>query len=551
MHQSAVRRSGLGLCLLAIMAVSSQAYAAGEAIFNVKDYGATGNKADDARPAIQKAIDACAAAGGGIVYLPPGQYTSGTLHLRSHVRFRLEAGATLFASPDPKSYDTGGIDSKAALLYAENVENISLEGRGTVDGQAEYDWRDDNIDDAFLRQTKALMKSQGKSIRRPFPKGFPARTIFPHLVWFGGSKDIRITGLSFIASPSWTMAISACERVVVDGIYIYTKLNEAVWADGIDLAGCKDVRIANCTIETGDDCIVFVSFDAWGPALPCENITITNCRLSSSANAIKFSEGNSKGVRNVTVDNCVISDDSSGFAFLVSDGGFISDVVISNITMDLRRFDWYFGQGGPMGFVLKRRSEWAGQPVTKGGGPSPGSIRNVLIRNIIVHAKGGLHISGHPDSWLDGVTLENFKMFVSTDPSAPFDRATHAMEFHWAKNLKLKDIEVYWEEPGSKTWQSALYLEDVQGLELEGFAGRQGWEERDTPAVVLDKVADAVVRDSRALEGTNVFLKVTGQDSRDIVLYRNDLRNAKVPILLDKDLDKKTVREFNEIVTQP
>ena len=156
------------------------------------------------------------------------------------------------------------------------------------------------------------MLAQGKSILRPFPKGHPGRTVYPHLVWLGQSKDIHITGLSFIDSPSWTMAFHACERIVIDGIFMRTKLDEAVWADGIDLDGCKDARIANSTIETGDDCIVFISGDFWGPARICENVTITNCRLSSSANAIKFSEGNVKGVRNVVVDNCVISDDSSG-----------------------------------------------------------------------------------------------------------------------------------------------------------------------------------------------------------------------------------------------
>src|SRR2546430_15480970 len=83
----------LGVTLfMSVGAVVSQAKAD---IFNVKDYGATGKKADNARTAIQKAIDACAKAGGGIVYLPPGDYTSGTIHLRSHVRFWIEAGATL------------------------------------------------------------------------------------------------------------------------------------------------------------------------------------------------------------------------------------------------------------------------------------------------------------------------------------------------------------------------------------------------------------------------------------------------------------------------
>jgi polygalacturonase len=80
--------------------------------------------------------------------------------------------------------------------------------------------------------------------------------------------------------------------MVIDGVYIRSSLKEAVWADGIDPDGCKDLRISNCTIETGDDALVFYSMNWFGPALPGENITVTNCRLSSASSAIKFCDGN-------------------------------------------------------------------------------------------------------------------------------------------------------------------------------------------------------------------------------------------------------------------
>ena len=99
------------------------------AVFNVRDFAASGQKDDNAQAALQQAIDACAAAGGGTVYVPPGAYTTGTLHLRSHVRLHVEAGATIYSSKDPAAFD------KRALFYAEGVENITLEGRGVVDGQ--------------------------------------------------------------------------------------------------------------------------------------------------------------------------------------------------------------------------------------------------------------------------------------------------------------------------------------------------------------------------------------------------------------------------------
>src|SRR5450755_3233696 len=96
-------------------------------VFNVKDYGASGRKADNARPAIQQAIDACGKAGGGTVYVPPGEYTSGQLHMRSGVRLLVEAGATIFASLDGHEFDS---ERTAALIYGEDLHNIALEGRG-------------------------------------------------------------------------------------------------------------------------------------------------------------------------------------------------------------------------------------------------------------------------------------------------------------------------------------------------------------------------------------------------------------------------------------
>jgi hypothetical protein len=507
----------------------------------VKDYGATGIKSDDARAAIQKAIDACAKAGGGMVYLPPGEYTSGTLLLRSHVRLHIEAGATLFASPDPAAYDYGKIPSKAALLYGEDVENVSIEGRGTVDGQAEYEWRPDNFERGFSH--KLMMEKLGKSLMRSFPKGHPAREVFPHLVWLGRCKDVHITGLTFLRSPSWTMALYDCERMVIDGLYIYTSLKDAVWADGIDIDSCRDIRIANCRIETGDDCIIFISEHSWGPPRLCENITVTNCVLSSASAAVKFSEGNRLGIRHIAIDNCVITDTNRGFVFTITTGGYITDVIISNLTINLHRYEWFWaGDGQPFYFRITRESEW-NKVSPKPGEPPPGHISNVMIQNVIAHAQGGSLIAGHPESWLDGVSIENIKLFLAADPAAPYELTTHALDFRWAKNLKVKNVEVNWEKPVADKWESALSFEDVSGLTLDGFEGRQAWPERDVPAVVFNKVSDAVVRNSRALEGTKTFLKVSGKESREIVLYGNDLRKAKAAYQLDKDVANDAVKK--------
>ncbi len=516
------------------------------AVFNVRDYGASGKKSDDARPAIQKAIEVCAAAKGGTVLIPAGEYTSGTLRLRSHVRIEIAAGATLFASTNPAAYEYEAIVAQAALFRGEDIIDVAIAGAGTIDGQAEYEWRDDDVEKGFSH--KETMLALGKSLRRSFPKGLQQGAVLPRLAWLGRCKDVKFTGLKWLHSPSWTINLYACDRVTFDGLYVHTSLKEGVWADGIDLDGCKDVSISNCTIETGDDCIIFISSNVWGPARRCENITVTHCRLSSASAGIKFSEGNRAGVRNVRVSDCVLTNVNRGVVFYCTlQGGDISDVVLSRLTIDCSRFDWFWaGDGQPFHFRVAPLSELNKEPA-KPGEPPPGTVRNITIRDITAHAKGTSRVYGHATSQLDGITFENIKLFLAADPSAPFDYADHAFDIRRAKNLKIKGLEVNWEKPALPAWQSALYLEDITGLTLDGFAAR-GAPGENHPAVVLNKVAEASIRRARALEGTSIFLKAMGQESRGIRIQGNDLRHAKIPFQIDGQLPAGAVKLLDNLL---
>ncbi|HWF46951.1 MAG TPA: glycosyl hydrolase family 28 protein, partial [Bryobacteraceae bacterium] len=402
--------------LLGLLAICGAMLGA-QPVFNVKDYGATGLKSDNARAALQQAIDACGKNKGGTVYIGPGEYTTGQLHLRSGVRLYLDASATLFASLDDAEFDTS---PKSALISGEDLHDIAIEGRGTLDGQATYEWRTNNFTDYYILQNQRLMEAVGKPLLRPFPRGFPNEKIYPRMVLLLRCTDVRITGLKFLRSRSWTINPYACRRLVIDGIYIYSSQKEGVWADGIDPDGCQDVRISNATIETGDDALVFYSATIWGPALPTENVTVTNCRLSSASSAIKFCDGNSNAIRRINIDNIVITNSNRGIAFMVFDGGIVEDVVISNLTIETRRFDWFWwGDGDPLHFNIKRRSEVDG--VKRANEPAAGKIRNVIIQNVIAHGAGASVINGHPASWLEGVRLDNVKLFLSHDPRAPYE----------------------------------------------------------------------------------------------------------------------------------
>ena len=457
------------------------------AIYNVRDYGANGKKDQNAQSAIQQAVDACAAAGGGQVYFPPGEYTSGTIHLKSHVRIHIEGGATLYSSKNPADFD------KRGLLYGEDLENITIEGRGTVDGQADYEWRLSDIKDWYIYPNQVRWEKAG----RPLMRSFPTANSVGHLVLLIRCKDVLIRSLSFVRSPSWTMHPWGCERLVIDGVYISTSLRDGVWADGIDPDGCKDVHITNCTVETGDDALVFYSSSIYGPARACENITVTNCRFSSASSAIKFCDGNLLAIRNVLIDNCAITNSNRGIAFMVFDGGIIENVVMSNLTVECKRFDWYWwGDADPLHFNLIQRSEI--DPNTdKSKEPPVGAIRNVILRNVFASGVGACLIHGHKDSPLENITLENVRLAVSSDPGSPLQKSGHALTIENARSFRMKDVEVAWEAPVSDEWQSALMVENVHGLTLDGVITPQAPNTNGALPVVYKNVNGLENRNSR------------------------------------------------------
>jgi hypothetical protein len=468
-------------CLLTVVTLSAGLLSA-QSVFNVKNYGATGHKAGNARTAIQQTIDACGKAGGGTVYIGPGEYTTGQLHLRSGVRLYLEAGATLFASLDGAQFDPA---PKSALISGEDLHDIAIEGRGTLDGQSSYEWHPNNFTDYYILSNQHLMEATGKPLMRPFPHGFGHEKIYPRLVLLLRCNDVRITGLKFLRSRSWTINPYACKRLLIDGVYIYSSQKEGVWADGIDPDGCQDVRISNSTVETGDDALVFYSADIWGPALPVENVTVTNCRFSSASSAIKFCDGNSNAIRRVNIDNVVITNSNRGIAFMVFDGGIVEDVVLSNLTIETRRFDWFWwGDGDPLHFNIKRRSEVDGNK--RANEPAAGKIRNVIIQNVIAHGTGASVINGHPDSWLEGVRLDNVKLFVSSDASAPYEHTATALTVREMRGLRMSNVEIDWEKPFAATWSNGLSLDQVKDAVLDRVEVHPAPGSKSQPVLLTD-----------------------------------------------------------------
>lgn len=515
----------LGVCLLSINTFS-------QIIYNVKDYGATGKKEQNAQASIQKTIDACTANGGGIVYLPPGDYTSGTIQLKNNVRFRLEAGATLFSSKDSAAF------YKPTLIYAEDANDISIEGRGTIEGQAGYDWKLNYIHDDLIRANLEAEQATGKPLMRSFPK----HDQYGHLIFLLNCKNVRIEGISLLHSPSWTLYPVHCQQLVIDGINIYTDTKYAVWADGIDPDGCQHVRISNCNIETGDDALVFYAMDWYGPAQPCDDITVTNCRFTSASCGIKFCDCNIGGLRHITIDNCVIEGSNRGIGFMDYYGGDVSDIVLSNLVINCIRYDWFWwGDGDPFYFDVRKRRE-VNRDIDPKLDTKAGKIQRVLITNIIATGKGSSICHGHPTSWMEDITFDNVKLYISHDTTADYDNGTYAIKFQYVKNLALKNFDIYWGSPVNPKWTSALELQDVNGLALDNLTARQGKLNSTDAAITFSQVQNATIKNCAPQTGTGTFLSFSGTQTNNILLYSNDFIDAQTPYSGDATVPANAIK---------
>ena len=211
--------TGMAFVLLCCLPVRAK-------IYDITNFGAISSKATDNTESIRKAIESCAAAGGGTVYVPAGDYGCGGLLLKSNVTLHLEAGATLWVSPKKAHYKDGN-----RFLYARDQKNITISGRGTIHGTGRED----------------LGRKKGDKRPRPdFRVG---------ILQFVRCENVMIKDITVRYSDSWTFDLEFCQKVYITGVSIlnnYYRVN----ADGIDPVSCKNVHISNCYIIAGDDCIV-------------------------------------------------------------------------------------------------------------------------------------------------------------------------------------------------------------------------------------------------------------------------------------------------------
>jgi polygalacturonase len=371
-------------------------------IFDVTEFGAVCDGKNLCTAAIQRAVDACGQRGGGRVLVPPGTYLTGPIFLKSNMELEICAGATLVGSRNLDEYPSiqgrwEGIDRTiyASLLTGEDLENVTITGRGVIDGSGPVWWE-------AAWKTEALRNKLGLMEREPEnPPGSPLKWPRPRIINLYRCRNVRITGLTLLNSPSWTVHPVRCEDVAIDQLTILTP-DRTPNTDGIDPDSCSNVRISNCYISTGDDGIVIKSGyknTPGKPSFPSKNIVITNCVLGHGWAGIAIGSETAGGVRDVTISNCICEGARRGVNLKTARGR-------GNIVENIRVTN-FVARNVDTGILISMFYD----PEEKNRPPVPKSeatptFRNLHFANISVNqAKAAVIIEGLPENPIENLRL--------------------------------------------------------------------------------------------------------------------------------------------------
>jgi polygalacturonase len=496
----------------ALLCLGLSAFAQTSPVFNILDYGAKRDGSASSTAAIRAAIQACAKAGGGTVWVPAGTYLSGAIEMVSNMTLHIDSGATIRFVADRKEYPMmehsrfEGVETRApvANIGGYKLENIAIEGHGALTAS--------NADWLAMMRTEPANRTAWMNLlnllekKEPIPTVMRAsaemslRTDFIRPV---ESKNVRIEGIHIVGSPMWTIHPLYCENVTIRDVVVETFPGGNT--DGVDVDSCRHVRISDSYFDTGDDGICLKSGkDADGLRVnrPTEDVAITNCTIHRAHGAVVLGSETSGGIRNVVASNIVSVGTDRGIRIKSTRG---RGGVEENIRFD----NWVIEDShNPAIEVTNYYTRAPEEPVSE---RTP-IFRNISISHVTINrCPLAVSIEGLPEMPVEGLRL--------TDVIANAKEGLHAFN---TVGLELHNVRI---NPDSGI---PFLIRDSKQVDLDGIQTRN--PKPGTPVIRLDRVTGATLRNSIAWPGTAIFLSIAPGQKSAVSLLANDFAAASTPV---------------------
>lgn len=443
--------------------------------YNVLDYNIINDGITNNTKAILKLIDVIHSNGGGTLYFPAGKYVTGSIILKSNITLFLDNGSVILGSGNVEDYPLitnevisgWNMDVRTGVVAARDAVNVGICGRGTINGRGQNWWHDTGDHR-------------------------------PRSIQFINCRNVSIKDITIINSPMWTVHPIRCENVLISGISIINPHNSPN-TDGINPESCNNVRISDCYIDVGDDCITLKSGTQdclYIKEEPCQNITITNCNMAHGHGGVVIGSEMSGGVKNVTITNCTFNGTDRGIRVKTRRlrGGVVENIIVNNIIMKdvispVVINSFYHCGCKPEDLEIASDTNFRDVQLD-----TP-KFKNFHFSNLIVeNAKGAAcYIEGLPEMYVDGLTIDNFAVSMLEDES--LKPVAPAMTFkskdeknlmkgkgliiNNAKNVILKNVKI------SLKKEVAMELKNITNISVVDF---NRTVETDADLIIMENV---------------------------------------------------------------